>query len=92
MRASANPRVKPAQKLFVYGVVDVYSDNGYEVHTSQADIDMASGVVVGNQPAHGQGPLGTFRSDRFKIVRDTKLVYLYGNVRMRLYKHGTKPR
>lgn len=96
LNASAAPaggaHAKQTEKLFVYGVVDVYSDNGYEVHTSQADIDMATGVVVGNRPAHGQGPLGTFRSDRFKLVRDQKLVYLYGNVRMRIYKQGAKHR
>ena len=81
---------KQSQTLFVYGIVDVFSDNGYELHTTQADIDMTRGTVVGGRPVHGQGPLGTFRADRFRIERDNKQVYLFGNVRMRLFKHGTK--
>ncbi|MGB8363186.1 MAG: LPS export ABC transporter periplasmic protein LptC [Rhizomicrobium sp.] len=90
--ASTRAGAKQTQKLSVDGVVDVYSDNGYEVHTTKADIDMARGIVVGNRPVKGQGPFGTFRADRFKIDRDTKLVYLYGDVRMRLFLHGMKHR
>lgn len=87
----AAPHGKTNQRLFAYGIVDVYSDNGYEMHTTAADIDMASGVIVGNRPANGQGPLGTFRSDRFRIERDSKMVYLYGHVHMTiLSKHDVK--
>jgi lipopolysaccharide export system protein LptC len=78
---------KQTEYLHVEGVVDVYSDNGYEAHTSAADIDLTSGVVVGARPVNGQGPLGIFRADRFRIERDTKLVFLYGNVRMTLNIH-----
>lgn len=85
------------QKLRLSGIIDVYSDNGYEVHTSAADIDMRTGAVVGNLPATGQGPLGTFRSDRFRINRVasnvarkvktyTTRIYLYGHVFMTIYK------
>jgi lipopolysaccharide export system protein LptC len=89
--AAANgARSKQSQMLSVGGAVDVYSDNGYEVHTTAADIDMTNGIVFGNRPAKGQGPLGTFRSDRFRIERDKKLVYLYGNVYMTLYTRGAK--
>ncbi len=86
--ASRAAKSKQGGKLALDGIVDVYTDNGYEVHTTKAGIDMASGIVVGNRPVKGQGSFGTFRADRFKIDRDTKLVYLYGNVHMRLYLHG----
>lgn len=88
--AGAGGHAKQTQKLAVYGAVDVYSDNGYEVHTTSADIDTASGIIVGNHMVNGHGPLGEFRADRFKIDRDAKLVYLYGNIRMTLYLHGKK--
>ncbi len=91
------------QKLRLQGVIDVYTDRGFEAHTTYADVDMHSGVVKGDVPVHGQGPLGTFRADRFRIDRDaapkhsndadakkdkTK-IYLYGNVQMTIYKTRT---
>lgn len=86
------------QKLWLKGAIDVFSDTGYEVHTTAATIDMQTGTVVGNEFVSGQGPLGTFRADRFKIDRgaakqpkgakDNKTrLYLYGHVQMTIYKH-----
>lgn len=56
-----------AQRLGLRGVIDLYSDTGYELHTSAADVDMRNGIIVGDRPATGQGPSGTFRADRFAI-------------------------
>lgn len=92
------------QKLWLAGVIDVFTDNGYEAHTTAAAIDMQSGVIVGNRPVAGQGPFGTFTADRFRIdhgAQDSKpvakhapksdktVLHLYGNVHMTLLKHGT---
>jgi lipopolysaccharide export system protein LptC len=76
--------------LALAGVVSMYAANGYELHTTAADVDMASGVIVGNVPATGQGPLGTFSADRFKADHRAKQVFLYGNVHMIIDGHGTK--
>lgn len=78
------------QTLSLTGPVAVYSDDGYEIHTVAADVAMGSGLITGNRTVMGQGPLGTFRADRFKVDRENKLVYLYGNVRMTIYGHGVK--
>jgi lipopolysaccharide export system protein LptC len=91
------------QKLRLQGVIDVYSDKGFEAHTTLADVDMRTGVVWGSVPINGQGPLGTFRGDRFKIDRglaskhaskaeakqDKTKIYLYGHVQMTIYKTRT---
>lgn len=69
------------QKLWLWGVIDVFSDNGYEMHTSAADIDMLTGTVVGKKFVSGQGPLGTFYADKFKIDRGVA----------RDKKHGARP-
>jgi lipopolysaccharide export system protein LptC len=79
-----------ARKMWLSGLIDIFSDDGYEVHTTAAAVDMDSGVITGDQPSHGQGPLGTFRSDRMKIDRDAKLVFLNGNVRMTFYRNGIR--
>lgn len=57
------------QFLKLAGVIDVYSDNGYEVHTSAANIDLATGGVVGKKYVRGLGPFGTFYADSFAIDR-----------------------
>ena len=68
--------------LALDGMIAVYSDSGYELHTTAAKIDMRNSTIVGNRPANGQGPFGIFRADRFKLDRHSRQVYLYGNVRM----------
>lgn len=94
-----------AQRLRLSGAIDVYSDNGYEIHTAEADIDLRTGSIVGNRAVTGQGPLGTFRSDRFTINRsgkssgrdaatrtktDDTRINLLGRVSMTIFKHGAK--
>jgi lipopolysaccharide export system protein LptC len=92
------------QKLWLAGAIDVYSDNGYEIHTTAATVDMLKGSVDGDKSVSGQGPFGTFTASRFRIERDTSensqhvaghaakteetKIYLYGNVHMTLLKHG----
>lgn len=53
------------QTLDMFGPVAVFSDNGYEVHTMFAHVDMSAGVAKGNRYVRGQGPLGTFSADSF---------------------------
>jgi lipopolysaccharide export system protein LptC len=92
------------QKLWLAGTIDVFSDNGYEMHTAAATIDMQKGTIDGDKPVSGQGPFGTFTADRFRIERgapensqhgakrlaktEETKIYLYGNVHMTLLKHG----
>ncbi len=92
------------QKLWLKGGIGVYSDSGYEVHTQSANVDIKTSAIVGNNEATGQGPMGTFRCDRFRIEREGKggakydakqavkggsmRIYLSGNVRMTIFKHG----
>lgn len=73
------------QKMMLAGPIAVFSDNGYEIHTMRANIDMGSGTITGDSAVSGQGPLGVFRADRFRVDRRRKVVYLDGNVRMTIY-------
>ena len=87
---SAPAGVLDAAKKFLTltGAISVFSDSGNEAHTTAADINMANGMITGTHTVTGQGPLGTFRADRFRIDRDKKLIYLYGNVHMTVYAHA----
>jgi len=68
--------------LALEGAISVYSDGGYELHTSVADIDMQKATIVGNRAVTGQGPLGNFRADRFQVDRRARMVFLHGHVQM----------
>jgi hypothetical protein len=53
------------QTLEMWGPIAVYSDDGYEVHTTFAHVNMGTGIVNGNKYVRGQGPMGTFYADSF---------------------------
>lgn len=69
-------------RLALEGAIAVYSDGGYELHTSVANIDMQKATIVGNRMVTGQGPLGNFRADRFQVDRHARKVFLSGHVQM----------
>jgi lipopolysaccharide export system protein LptC len=71
---------KSALKLT--GGISMYSDDGYELHTSRADVDLKKGVFKGPEEVTGQGPLGTLRGDTFELDRLTKRIVLHGHVHM----------
>jgi lipopolysaccharide export system protein LptC len=79
-----------ARTLVLQGPIAVFSDDGNEVHTMAANIDLANGIVRGSRMIVGQGPMGTMRADRFWLNRDKHLAFLNGNVRMTIVPNHTK--
>ncbi|WP_417827419.1 LPS export ABC transporter periplasmic protein LptC [Thalassospira sp.] len=49
--------------LDLVGTVNLYHDNGFEIHTEEAEIAMNTGSASGDVPVNGQGPFGTITSD-----------------------------
>jgi lipopolysaccharide export system protein LptC len=68
--------------LSLNGAIAVYSDGGYELHTTAATVDMAAATITGNRAVTGQGPAGMFRADSFRVDRHARQVILSGNVHM----------
>lgn len=79
-----------AHTLKLDGPIDTFSDNGYEIHTMAADVDLQKGIVKGNRMIVGQGPLGNMRADSFWLNRITHVVVLNGNVHMTIYPAAMK--
>ncbi|MBI3677196.1 MAG: LPS export ABC transporter periplasmic protein LptC [Proteobacteria bacterium] len=92
MNASAAKGLLDANKrtIALSGAIAVFSDQGYELHTDLADVDLNKGLVRGDHMVSGQGPLGTLRADRFTIQRSNKQVQLIGNVHMTINVSGMK--
>ncbi|MBU6443009.1 MAG: LPS export ABC transporter periplasmic protein LptC [Alphaproteobacteria bacterium] len=77
-----------AKKLTLSGPIAIYSDSGYELHTASARVDLAHGVMMGDDTVTGQGPLGTIRADHFEFDHNSKQVRLLGHVKMTLDLHA----
>ncbi len=71
-----------AQTMDLKGGIALFTDNGYELHTSIAAVDLRTNVVRGDQPMTGQGPMGAMRADTFQYDRNAGLLTLLGRVSM----------
>ena len=69
-------------KLALSGGIAIYSDDGYELHTARANVDLKKGLFTGPTVVTGQGPMGTFRADTFDVDRATSVIQLHGHVHM----------
>ncbi len=73
-----------AGMLQLNGGINVFSDQGYELHTASASVDLNKGIVHGREEVTGHGPLGDLRADQFQYDRDSKILTLDGHVHMTL--------
>ena len=70
--------------------IALYTDDGYELHTANADVDMKNGRFHGPGTVTGHGPFGTLRADRFEVDHKQQLLHLVGNVHMTFSTLRTK--
>jgi lipopolysaccharide export system protein LptC len=54
--------------LDLMGHVDLYRDDGYELHTEAARILVSKGKASGDQPVTGQGPAGQLSGEGFVMA------------------------
>jgi len=76
---------RTANKLNLQGNVSVYSDEGHELHTEEANLDLQAGTAQGERPVQGQGPLGLIEGDRFQVTDGGATLLLSGNVKATVF-------
>jgi lipopolysaccharide export system protein LptC len=76
-------------KLALQGGIAVFTDSGFELHTSTMDVDLKKNFFSGNQTVTGQGPTGTLKADKFWIDRRKQMIQLTGNVHTTIYSGHT---
>jgi lipopolysaccharide export system protein LptC len=87
------------QTLDMWGPIAVFSDNGYEVHTTVAHADFGNGIVRGDKFVRGQGPMGSFYADSFVFKfqghvtgapksRMSQMAKSSGNADKKIYLYG----
>ncbi len=64
--------------LDLMGHVDLYRDDGYELHTEAARILIGKGNASGDQPVTGQGPAGALSGEGFVMADRGRIITFTG--------------
>lgn len=73
------------ETLDLEGAVSVYSDEGQELHTERAHIDIKAGTAHGDVPVLGQGPFGLIEGTGFEASERGAVILLKGRVKATIY-------
>ncbi|MBN34787.1 MAG: LPS export ABC transporter periplasmic protein LptC [Rhodospirillaceae bacterium] len=74
-----------SQMLVVESNVSVYTDEGYELHSDYALIDLDQGIAEGHLPVSGQGPAGLIDAQGFRVTENGDRLYFDGRVYLTLF-------
>jgi len=85
LTAERGTLVRSTQQLELRGLVNVFSDEGYEFRTKRAMIDLESKAASGVDPVEGQGPIGLINATGFRIEDQGRTLRFLSDVRMTIY-------
>ncbi len=77
------------QSLHLEGQVNLFHDQGFEVRSEEAHVDLDQGNIWGDLPVQGQGPAGTIESEGFRLYDRGARIVFTGKSHLLLYQ-GTK--
>jgi lipopolysaccharide export system protein LptC len=78
------------QLLDLEGEVNLFHEEGYEMHTEKARVDLKTSTAEGNVPVKGQGPQGLIDGQGFRILDKGAQVVVTGRSSMNLKGAGSK--
>lgn len=78
------------QVLDLEGEVALFHEDGYEMHTEKASIDLKTSDVVGTVPVQGHGPQGRIDGSGFRMVDKGAKVVVTGRSGMNFKGAGSK--
>lgn len=73
------------QLLVVESNVSVFTDEGYELHSDYALIDLDQRIAEGHMPVSGQGPAGLIDAQGFRITDNGDKLFFEGRVYLTLF-------
>jgi len=85
MTADTGRYYRQAQKLDLLGAVNLFHDQGYELHTRNLHIDLAANRATTNTPVDGHGPSGDLKADGLDVSDGGKRVVLLGHAQVQFY-------
>jgi lipopolysaccharide export system protein LptC len=72
-----------SEKIDLAGEIAVKSDDGYEFHATEAQIDMQAGEVRSESAVRGTSPTGSIEAESFVLRERGQQMSFVGNVRFR---------
>jgi lipopolysaccharide export system protein LptC len=69
-----------AKTLDLTESINIFSDKGYECHTTTARYDFGLGLLKGENPISCQGPLGLINAKKFEGLREPGIMRFTGGV------------
>lgn len=70
------------------GEVDIFSDQGFELHTTGVRVDLARSVAEGDEPVQATGPLGVLEANGFRILQRDERLFFSGGVKLTARQGG----
>ncbi len=72
-------------RLTLEGNVNLFTDQGYEMHGQSAEINLKEGVIVSDSKVAGQGPMGLLRANTMRISDKGNRLLFTGAVKTTLH-------
>jgi lipopolysaccharide export system protein LptC len=91
MNASAGVYDRNHEQLDLSGQVDLFHDQGYEMHTSQARIMLKEGTASGTAPVTGKGTSGEIEASGFTAHQNDNVVHFTGPAKLVLNPKKSDP-
>ena len=88
MTAESGKYKRSAQLLDLNGQVNLFHDQGYELHTRDVHIDLGQGSAVSNDTVDGQGPSGALTAQGMQVVNGGQRILFRGHAHMTFYEEG----
>ena len=76
--------------LDLEGAVQLFRDDGLELHTESARVELNGNNAEGFEPIKGQGPFGTLSGEGFRVENGGANVTVTGRSRLLIYPEGQK--
>ena len=73
------------QQLELTGDVDMFHDQGFEIRTEAASIDLKTKDAWGDSPVEGHGPAGRLNAEGFRITQEGARILFTGKSRLIVY-------
>ena len=92
VRAPTGRFRRKSQVLDLSGGVDLFHDNGYQLHTADARLLLREGRAFGDSPVRAQGPGGVLTATGFRIVDGGTRILFTGKARLVVYPRNRSAR
>lgn len=81
---------RQAEDMDLQGNVNLSNDEGFEIMTSSAYLELSQGRAEGHEPVNGLGPGGHIISQGFRLEDEGRVIYFTGESKLTLFDEKKK--